>query len=323
MGKSVHGTRSDSLCDRFRMRGENNMKTGMIQISSAQLAYALYGDGKVGIVIEMGLGASMAEWNQLAKRLSGQKTVLLYQRAGYGASSVSTLERTPGNIAMELRQLLEQIPHEEKVVLLAHSQGGLYAWKFAKMYPELVSRLVLLDPLSPEDYRFRTELTEDEFKKSGADKTEGLRLNLKLTRFHLGWMVKKAMAGAPPFYYYDGFSREERRDILSSLGRAQTYRTALVEYDGGHDMQELAGLLDKTEKLSIPVTLVTHDSDISCREIREFGGASEEEARTIEALWQEIMRAYLTCTACGELTRAAHSSHYIHLTDPDLICKLL
>ena len=299
------------------------MKTGMIQISSAQLAYALYGDGKVGIVIEMGLGASMAEWNQLAKRLSGQKTVLLYQRAGYGASSVSALERTPGNIAMELRQLLEQVPHEEKVTLLAHSQGGLYAWKFAKMYPNLVSRLILLDPLSPEDYRFRTELTEDEFKKSGADKTEGLRLNLKLTRFHLGWMVKKAMASAPPFYYYDGFSREERRDILSSLGRAQTYRTALAEYDGGHDMQELAGLLDKTEKLSIPVTLVTHDSDISCREIREFGGASEEEARKIEALWQEIMRAYLTCTACGELTRAAHSSHYIHLTDPDLICKLL
>ena len=61
------------------------MKTGMIQISSAQLAYALYGDGKVGIVIEMGLGASMAEWNQLAKRLSGQKTVLLYQRFRAGA----------------------------------------------------------------------------------------------------------------------------------------------------------------------------------------------------------------------------------------------
>ena len=114
------------------------MKTGMIQISSAQLAYALYGDGKVGIVIEMGLGASMAEWNQLAKRLSGQRTVLLYQRAGYGSSSVSTLERTPGNIAMELRRLLEQIPHQEKVILLAHSQGGLYAWKFIQRFPKSI-----------------------------------------------------------------------------------------------------------------------------------------------------------------------------------------
>ena len=138
MEASGHGTRNDILRSRFRMKGENNMKTGVIQIPSAQLAYALYGDGEVGVVVEMGLGASMAEWRQLAKRLSGQRTVLLYQRAGYGSSSVSTLERTPGNIAMELRQLLEQVPHEEKVTLLAHSQGGLYAWKFIQRFPKSI-----------------------------------------------------------------------------------------------------------------------------------------------------------------------------------------
>ena len=111
MEANGRGTLNDDLCSRFQMmKGENNMKTGMIQVSSAQLAYALYGDGKVGIVIEMGLGASMAEWNQLAERLSGKMTVLLYQRAGYGASSVSALERTPWNVAMELHQLLEQAP---------------------------------------------------------------------------------------------------------------------------------------------------------------------------------------------------------------------
>ena len=86
------------------------MKTGVIQIPSAQLAYALYGDGEVGVVVEMGLGASMAEWRQLAKRLSGQRTVLLYQRAGYGSSSVSALERTPGNIAMELPSFWSRSP---------------------------------------------------------------------------------------------------------------------------------------------------------------------------------------------------------------------
>ena len=29
------------------------------------------------------------------------------------------------------------------------------------------------------------------------------------------------------------------------------------------------------------------------------------------------MRAYGSCTVC-----AKHSSHYIHLTDPDLVCTL-
>ena len=83
------------------------MKQGVMQLPTARLAYELHGEGKVSVVIEMGLGAVMAEWRQLAQRLSQRHTVLLYQRAGYGASGDSALARTPGNIALELRQLLE------------------------------------------------------------------------------------------------------------------------------------------------------------------------------------------------------------------------
>ena len=35
------------------------------------------------------------------------------------------------------------------------------------------------------------------------------------------------------------------------------------------------------------------------------------------------MQAYLTCTPDGTLLRAENSSHYIHLTDPELICRIL
>lgn len=72
-----------------------------------------------------------------------------------------------------------------------------------------------------------------------------------------------------------------------------------------------------------PLTLVTHDSKLSIREIQQFGGATQEQAGKIETLWQEIMGAYLTCAVKGERIWAEHSSHYIHLTDSDLVCKLL
>ena len=254
------------------------MQTKTVSLPSATLAYEKYGDGEVNLVIEMGLGASMAEWRQLAKKLAGRYTVLLYQRAGYGASSTSTLERTLENIAAELYLLLRQVGHARKVTVLAHSQGGLYAWKFAKMYPDLVGKLVLLDPLSPEDYRFRMELTEEEFRKSGVDKTAGLRLNLRLTKLHLGWLVRRTMRTAPPFYYCNGFSKAETAEILSGIGKPQTYQTALAEYAAAHDMKQLVGLLDKESMLNIPVILVTHNSDIAEKEIREFGGASETQA---------------------------------------------
>ena len=299
------------------------MQTKTVSLPSATLAYEKYGDGEVNLVIEMGLGASMAEWRQLAKKLAGRYTVLLYQRAGYGASSTSTPERTPENIAAELYLLLRQVGHARKVTVLAHSQGGLYAWKFAKMCPDLVEKLVLLDPLSPEDYRFRMELTEEEFRKSGVDKTAGLRLNLRLTKLHLGWLVRRTMRTAPPFYYCNGFSKAETAEILSGIGKPQTYQTALAEYAAAHDMKQLVGLLDKESMLNIPVILVTHNSDIAEKEIREFGGASETQANKIEALWQEVMQAYLPCTPGGTLIPAENSSHYIHLTDPELVCGLL
>lgn len=297
------------------------MKPLKIQISTANLVCEIFGEGNVTLVIEMGLGAMMAEWRRLARKLSRQHTVLLYQRAGYGGSSDSTLERTPDNIALELHQLLEQVPHAEKLTMLAHSQGGLYAWTFAVRYPEMVGKLVLLDPLSPEDDRFRRELTEEEFQKSGADKTKGLELNWKLTRLHLGWLVKRMMASAPPFYYDNGFSETERKEILDALGKPGTYQTALSEYACAHNREKISGLVDNREAFHIPLTLVTHDSQISRQEIRQFGGATEEQAEKIEALWQDIMGTYLSENS-RKIT-AQNCSHYIHLTAQDLICGLV
>ena len=83
------------------------------------------------------------------------------------------------------------------------------------------------------------------------DKSKGLEWNLKLTRLHLGWLVKKLMASAPPFYYDNNFSKAERKEILASLGKAQTYETALSEYSCGHDLKELAGLLEKSKSLRV------------------------------------------------------------------------
>ena len=167
------------------------------------------------------------------------------------------------------------------------------------------------------------ELTEEEFRKSGVDKTAGLRLNLRLTKLHLSWLVRRVMRTAPPFYYYHGFSEAETAEILSVVGNSQTYQTALAEYAAAHDMKRLVGMLDKENLLHTPVILITHNSCLSEKEIREFGGASEEQAKKIETLWQEIMGAYLPCCENGEWLRAEHSSHYIHLTDPDLICHLV
>ncbi|MBO5292064.1 MAG: alpha/beta fold hydrolase [Lachnospiraceae bacterium] len=294
-----------------------------ISVQTAELAYCIFGTGKINLVIEMGLGAVMAEWRPLAERLAKHHTVLLYERAGYGSSSASTLKRTPEHIADELYRLLQQLDCEEKITLLAHSQGGLYAQQFARIYPQHVRNMVLLDPLSPHDSAFQKELTDAEFQKSGVDKTAGLRLNLRLTRLHLGWFVRLLMKSAPPFYYYPEFTKEETRSILSAISRPQIYETALAEYELAHQEQYLQKLRSPVGFPQLPLILVTHDSGIEEQEIRTFGGASEEEAAKIETLWQRLMCEYLAYSEKSVHIRASQSSHFIHLTDMDLICEWL
>ena len=97
------------------------------------------------------------------------------------------------------------------MILLAHSQGGLYAQQFCRLYPELVEKLILLDPLSANDNDFKEKLSEKEYKSSGVDKSSSFRTMQTLAKLHLGGITKRIMKSAPPFYYYHDFSKEETK----------------------------------------------------------------------------------------------------------------
>lgn len=84
---------------------------------------------------------------------------------------------------MELDKLLNLIGIDKEFIIIGHSEGGLYAVEYAYLYPSKVKGLLLLDPAIPYDNLFKKQLTADEYKNSGVDKTF-----TKIT---------------PPFYYYD------------------------------------------------------------------------------------------------------------------------
>ena len=158
--------------------------------------FKIIGQEPVRFVIEMGLGACVEEWHTLAHRLQDKGGVLIYERAGIGRSAVSDSERTPETIAKELHDLLGFIKHDTKIILIAHSQGGLYAQQYIRKYPEKVKGVILIDPLSARDYIFKEQLTDQEYVKSGVDKSQNLFIMEKLARFKLGWLSKKMMKKA-------------------------------------------------------------------------------------------------------------------------------
>ncbi|NIP82175.1 MAG: alpha/beta fold hydrolase, partial [Gemmatimonadetes bacterium] len=78
--------------------------------------------------------------------LAGRTRVVVYDRAGYGASEPGPLPRHAAREADELRALLEAASVDGPYVLVGHSLGGLNAQVFAARYRDDVAGLVLLDP---------------------------------------------------------------------------------------------------------------------------------------------------------------------------------
>ena len=184
-----------------------------INIGNQDISYHVFGNGEIEIVIEMGLGAVAGEWWHIAESLSSKYTVLLYERG----RNIS-ISRSPMNIAKELFLLLEALPCKDKIIILSHSQGGLYAQQFARMYRDMVRGIVFLDPLSANDNKYKEVFNSiEEQKKSGFDKSKNFVIMKKMASMHLGFLIKILMKKAPPFYYYNGFSKEAKKYILSEL----------------------------------------------------------------------------------------------------------
>lgn len=288
-------------------------------IEGQNISYCIFGEGDIDLVIEMGLGAVAGEWWHIAEQLSEQFTVLLYER-GRNIHKA----RSPKNIAEELHTLLMELPCKSKIIILAHSQGGLYAQQFARLYPNMIRGIVFVDPLSANDNTYKSVFTTaDEQKKSGFNKSENFVIMRKMASWHLGFVIKLIMKKAPPFYYYEQFTPEAKKYILDELTKVELHDAALEEYRLAHEEKEICQLTERGNFPQIPIVLITHGSEFEIKEIMEFGQTTKEFAEKVEELWQSLMQEYLTFSEKSILLRADNSGHYIHLSDFEVIMKAL
>lgn len=288
---------------------------------SAKLAYKIFGNGEITLVIDTALGACSAEWWHIAEKLSIKYRVVVFDRAGYGKSTFSKLTRNPRNIALELNELLIHNNILENIILVGHSQGGLYSLEYAYMHPDNVIGVVFLDPATPFDYEFTEKLTADEYRKSGVNKTFSLKAGKFITSLGLGIALKPLLKKSPPFCYYD-FSANAQKYILNSLYKRRTYITALEEYKYTHNdeyTKDIINAVETTTLNSIPVKLITHSSEVYIHELEHYANIDSITAQKIETLWQKIMKKYLSTSCNSEHITAPNSGHYIHLTDLNIL----
>ena len=115
----------------------------------------------------------------------------------------------------------------------------------------------------------------------------------------------------------------KKEDILNSLVNITHLRTCREEYRLAHDDAVLSNMVSKDNYPDIPIILVTHSSEEAIKENMEFGRNSRPFAVRIEQLWQEIMKVYLGYSEKAIWIQAKKSTHYIHLTEPEIIVESL
>jgi pimeloyl-ACP methyl ester carboxylesterase len=130
-------------------RSQIATSTTLVDAGGRKVNVRTAGIAKAGIpavIFESGIGSTLDAWGAIPTEISRSTRVIVYERAGIGASDPGTQPRTIPQIIRELHALLEKINVPPPYVLVGHSYGGVIVRAFSSTFPKEVSGLVYVDP---------------------------------------------------------------------------------------------------------------------------------------------------------------------------------
>lgn len=123
----------------------------MVEVYGNKMHIYSKGKGRNTIVLLPGLGtaAPVMDFAPLVNELSKKNRVVVVEPFGYGYSEKTSRARTVKNITEEIHMALDNIGIKDKVVLMPHSESGIYSVYYANQYPDQVKAIVGIDCVLP------------------------------------------------------------------------------------------------------------------------------------------------------------------------------
>lgn len=111
-------------------------------IEGAPISYVYTENCGPTVVFEAGWGGGLEAWKAVFKDVAVYTAAVAYTRSTkVNAEGIRSAE----DVACALKALLETINTPKPYVLVGHSLGGLYVLRFAKLFPEDVVGVILVD----------------------------------------------------------------------------------------------------------------------------------------------------------------------------------
>src|ERR1039458_952102 len=263
------------------------------------------------VLFEAVIAATNLNWFHIQETVARFTGTASYDRGGLGWSSPCRTARTPGNIAVELHDMLQGAQIKPPYILVGHSFGGLVMRRFALLFPEEVVSVLLVDPMRCE-----------EWPPLNPQKQHELDWGSKLSRF------------AIPIARF-GLARLAVTSLLCGSGRTAG-RLAGAAGDGGrHVLGRVTEEVGKMPSEVWPIVAAHWSRPAFYAGMRSHVEAVPDTVREMNDA-EPIRAIPVTILTPGKSTPlsterlqrigdnvqqviAADSAHWIHLDEPDLV----
>ena len=285
----------------------------LMNIQGRKLEYLIEGNSKKTVVIIPGMGGSIYEWMNIIDKISLYTKVIAIHRAGIGNSGLNNEGSNTMTAAKDLNILLDKLNIKEKVILVGHSYGGLCVQNFARMYPEKVDSVVLVESASMhrgDRYDKLETLISDE---STSDEVY-IKLWTKYSKYSKEQLieeVKPKLSGAD-----FKLPINMQKELIEFYVRPEIYINQLSEII---DLRNNVRYMSKYGDFpNCTLIILIEDPIYSINEMIEEGIPKIESER-IEKLSQELSSGLKELSSKSEVRVIKNSNHCINETQPDAI----
>lgn len=104
------------------------------------------------VVFASDVGRTKGEWRPVYSAIAAANATFAWDRPGLGGSAASLDPRDGTEVVDELEQLLRARNVTGPLVLVGDGSGGLYMQLFARLHPQRIAGLVLVNPVAPATF---------------------------------------------------------------------------------------------------------------------------------------------------------------------------
>ncbi|WP_291573248.1 alpha/beta fold hydrolase [Clostridium sp. UBA4548] len=289
----------------------------LIDVGEKKLECLIAGSGKRNVVIMPGMGGSIYHWLSIIEEISQHAKIIAIHRSGVGNSQIGDEGSSTLIASKDLYNLLLTHGIKEKVILVGHSYGGLCVQHFARLYPDYVESILLVESASMNRGNQFDELDTPISNETTSDEVyiDLWKKYSKYTREQLMKEIKPELSSSQL-----SLPIEIQKEILEFYVRPEIYEAQLSEIlDLKYNVAniKMAGAFPKC-----PLIVLVEDPQYSVSEM-VAEGIPKVEAVKIERLSQNLSHGLRELSDKCDFRIVKDSNHCINETRPDEVIKAI